>query len=168
MRTFLWETEHTEHLLSPGRGKPLWANDFFSGLLTEVGVMSCSQERGWFKSVYVTKRPDPIPGMKSNSLEHPVLTPGSSTSRETSFYHWADQSPLWQQVFTVPLKLGRDDPKSHAVHLPQTCVVCLPSEILLFPLLYGMLQFWWHCCTTAYKPQYIVTTVFWSTKTFIL
>ena len=146
MRIFLWETDHTEHLLSPGRGKHLWGNDFFSGLLTEVGVMSCSQERGWLKSVYVTKKPDPTPVMKSTSLEHSVLTPGSSTS-------WADQSPLCQQLFTVPQKLGRDDPKSHAVHLSQTCVVCLPPEIhesslsppvwnapILLTLLYHSLQ----------------------------
>lgn len=112
------------------------------------------------------KKAWPTPVMKSTSLGCSVLTPGNSTSRETSFYHLADQSPLCQRLFTVPLKLGRDYPKSHTVHLSQTCVVCLPPEIPLFPFPYGMPRFWWNCCTTAYKPQYIVTTVFSSIKNF--
>lgn len=109
------------------------------------------------------KKAWPTPVMKSTSLGCSVLTPGSSTSRETSFYHLAAQSPLCQQLFTVPLKLGRDYPKSHTVHLPQTCSLFTSWDSSL-SLPYGMPQFWWNCCITAYKPQYIIITVFSSIK----
>lgn len=86
------------------------------------------QEQRRLKSIYVTKKPTPVPVMKASSPGLSVLLPGSSTSRERPpFSAWLDPSLCCQQLFTASIKVGRDSLKSCKFQLP-THVVCLPSE----------------------------------------